>query len=173
MAIDPNEAAQAFMLLDQLLKNPDTRNDTLKLMKRQHPKAVIPELDAAAPYEKKFEELTKKIDDFITAQGNDRVDSKLLGKLDAIRSRHGLTDEGMEKLKQMMLDKSIADPEDAIHVFNASQPQPDPSMPTGYFPTSFIDESAKDNELWFQNEDQAADAEIMTILRETRAGRVH
>lgn len=171
--IDPNEAAQAWALLDSLLKNPETRTDALKLFKKWNPKASIPELDAAAPVEKKFEELSKKLDDFLTAQKDKEVDGQIIGKLDAVRSKHGLTDEGVEKLKKLMVDKSIADPEDAIHVFNASQPPAEPTMPSGYFPTSFIDQSDKSVEPWFQNEDAAADQEIMSILRETRAGRVH
>lgn len=173
MPIDPNEAAQAWQLLDQILKDPETRLDALRIMKKKYPKAAIPELDAQAPYDKKFDELSKKLDDFITAQGNEKVDGKLLGKIDAVRAKHGLTDEGVEKLKQLMIDKSIADPDDAIHVFNANQPPPEPSMPAGYFPTSFVDASDKGAEPWFKDEDAAADAEVMSILRETRAGRVH
>jgi hypothetical protein len=173
MAIDPNEAAQAWALLDSMLKNPETRTDTLKLMKKWNPKAVIPELDAAEPYDKKIGALEAKIDKFMSKLDDEKVDTKLFAKLSKVRTKHGLTDEGEEKLKKLMVERSIADPEDAIHVFNAEQPKPDPAAPSGYFPTSFVDLNDKGTEPWFQNEDAAADAEINTILREARDGQVH
>lgn len=173
MAIDPNEAAQAWALLDSMLKNPETRGDTLKLMKKWNPKAVIPEIDAAAPYEKKLGELSDKLEKALEKLDNDKVDGQLSAKFESLRSKRGYTDEGLEKIKKIMVDEAIANPEIAANHFDTLQPKNEPTEPTGYFPTSFIDESDKGTERWFQNEDAAADQEIMTILREARDGQVH
>lgn len=173
MAIDPNEAAQAWALLDGLLKNPDTRGDTLRIMKKWNPKVVIPEIDAAAPYEKKIGDLAEKLEKALSKIEEDKQDTSLIAKLEKIRAARGYTDEGMEKLKGIMKEHLIADPEIAANHFDATQPKADPAEPSGYFPTSFIDESDKGTEPWFQNEDAAADQEIKAILRESRAGQVH
>jgi hypothetical protein len=173
MAIDPNEAAQAWMLLDSILKNPDTRTDTLKLLKKWNPKAAIPEIDAAAPYEKKISDLSERLDKALESISNEKVDGKLASQFDALRTKRGYTDEGMEKIKQLMISEAIANPNVAADHFDAQQPKADPALPSGYFPSTFIDESDKGTERWFQNEDAAADAEIMTILREARDGQVH
>src|SRR6185369_13997655 len=155
MAVDPNEAAQAWVLLDSLLKNPDTRADTLKVMKKWNPKAVIPEIDAAAPYEKKLEDLSTKIEKALEKIENDKVDGQLSSKFDKLRAARGYTDEGLEKIKKIMVDEAIANPEIAANHFDSLQPKPEPAEPSGYFPTSFIDESDKGTERWFQNEDAA------------------
>ncbi len=173
MAIDPNEAGQAWALLDGLLKNTETRADTLRLLKKWNPKAVIPEIDAAAPYEKKISALEEKLDKALGAIIESKEDDKLVARFDKLRSKRGYTDDGIEKIKEIMKAELIANPDIAADHFDATQPKPEPAAPSGYFPTSFIDESDKGTEAWFKNEDAAADAEIMTILRESRAGQVH
>jgi hypothetical protein len=168
----PNEALIAYKLLDDILKSPDTRHDALKLLKKHNPKVVIPELDAAAPYEARLAGIEKKLEDSLKALSDRDADGALASKFDQLRQRRGYTDEGVEKIKKIMLDHSVADPEIAANHFDASQAPADPALPVGYSPTQFVDSGSKDLEPWFQNEDRAADAEVIATLRDIRAGKL-
>lgn len=170
MPAAPAEAEAAFQLLDSIMRNPDTRGDALKLIKKHNPKVVIPEIDAAAPFDAKMAAMEKKLDDALKGMTEREQDGKLIGEFTSLRTKRGYTDEGMEKIKKLMVEKAIADPVVAADHFDATQPKNDPSLPVGYSPSTFLDTDDKSLEPWFQNEDRAADQEIVNILREVRAG---
>jgi predicted RNase H-like nuclease (RuvC/YqgF family) len=166
------ELVGAHRLMSALV-NGEHRGETLKLFKKLNPKAPIPEIDAAEPVltevtslKKQIESLQKKLDD-------DKQDTKLQQQFDRLSRERGITTDGLEKIKTLMVEKAIADPEAAADHWERLNPKPEPIQPAGWVGSSFMDvEGDKELEPWLQNEDRASDQEIATVINEYRSGAV-
>lgn len=166
------ELAGAHRLMSALI-NGETRKETLQLFKKLNPKAPIPEIDAAEPVlnevgalKKQIESLQKKLDD-------EKADAKLQSAFDRLSRERGITSDGLEKIKGLMVEKAIADPDAAADHWEKLNPKPEPIQPAGYVGSSFLDvEGDKELEPWLQNEDRASDQEIAAVINEYRAGAV-
>lgn len=138
--IDETELAQLRGVRDtvaNMLKNPKSRTQLLHAQKLANPNAVIPEIDAPAPFiealsktNATLEEVKKQLADDRSA----REDEKRLGTLNAkwesgratLRAR-GYTAEAIEKIeKEIMEPNGVADHEIAANHFDKLHPQAEP-----------------------------------------------
>jgi hypothetical protein len=163
--------AQARNLLGRLYGDPKLGTQFKQLLKAHNPNLSIPEIDAARPHVERLDKiekttsdaigaLSKKFDDYLDKQRERDEDADLHGKLGRVRSDFSLTDEGMEKLKKLMVDRNIADPEAAAALMTRQTP-PAPAAPSGFRPdrwnlTRNTDDSSKhlldDPEGWMEDE---------------------
>jgi len=99
-------------LLDKLLQSPKTRRAAERLIKEHYPDTVISE-DITEPYVKEMNEkvdgLTKEFKDFVKDFKGSKLDDKLARDIQTLKSERDWTDEGIEKLKKLMIDKEIPD----------------------------------------------------------------
>jgi len=168
-----NELMGAHRLMSALV-NGETRTETLKLFKKLNPKAPIPEIDAAEPVTAEVNKLRDTIAKLESRLSDEKTEAKLAAKFDALRSQRGITDDGMEKIKTLMVEKAIADPEAAADHWEKLNPKPVPIEPSGWQGSSFMDvEGDKELEPWLKNEDRASDSAIAEVLTEYRNGAVN
>ena len=155
------------------LVNGETRKDTLKLFKKLNPQAPIPEIDAAEPVLNEVSELKREIAKLQEKLDNEKQDMKLQQSFDRLSRERGITPDGIEKIKGLMVEKAIADPDAAADHWEKLNPKPEPIQSGGYVGSSFMDvEGDKELEPWLQNEDRASDKAIAEVINEYRSGAV-
>lgn len=158
-------------LLDELLRSPKTKRTTERAVKALHPDTVISD-DFDEPLRDEIKGIGKRLDDFLTEQKNAATDAKLDSAFEALRRDGGFTDEGIEKLKTMMVDRKIANPLDAAKVWNAENPPPKPQQPSTFAGTSWgfgQPSQEPDTKLLFDDEDAFADREAAKFFQEQAA----
>jgi hypothetical protein len=125
--IDDNELVllrSARQLLDGLMTDPKTKRDLQKLVKMKHPNVVTDD-DLAeptiAPIKAELEELKK----FKQQIEDERIEAKFQASFDDLKD-DGWTEDGLEKLKKLMIDRQIPDVYAAAALFEKQNPPPKP-----------------------------------------------
>src|SRR5215472_3296905 len=99
-------------LLDKLLHSLNDRRAAEKLIKEHYPETVISD-DVSEPYVKemndKVDTLSKEFKDFVKDFKGSKRDDKLSRDIEILKSERDWTDEGIEKLKKLMIEKEIPD----------------------------------------------------------------
>ena len=163
------------VLMDQLLKSPKTRRQAEKLVKELYPDTQTTD-DIAAPYIEQMSGIEKKLDAFLKKQEVDEVEGKLNKDFDYLRNERSYTPDGIEKIKELMVKKSIPDAIAAADHWERLNP-PKPADPAGFQPTTWgfghKTEDA-DLKLLFDDEDAWAEKTAKAVWdEETRkSGRI-
>lgn len=158
-------------LLQQLLASPKTKRATERVIKTLHPDTVISD-DFDEPVRAEVKAIGDKLDKFLEAQQTSAADGKLNGEFEALRRDAGFTDEGIEKLKKLMVDRSIPSPLDAAKVWTVENPPPKPQQPSTFAGTSWGFGSKTedvDTKLLFEDEDAFAEKEAHKFFDELAA----
>lgn len=144
--IEVDEAEYAANLgvvqaVDGMLKHPEARSLVLKARKIADPKAVIPEVDAAAPVMAALAEQQKKFDELqasIQKDKDERAAEAAKAKLNegwaagrAYARECGYMDEGLKKLEEFMQTEGLISHRIAIPAFEALHPAPPPPVTPG------------------------------------------
>lgn len=160
-------------LLDRLLKSPKTKRVTERAIKELHPDTVISD-----DFEKPIHDELKALRDELAAERKTRAereqDHELETKFGKLRQDGGYTDEGLEKVKKIMVERKIADPLDAAVIYEKLNPPPEPQKPSGFGGTSWgfgAKGADKDVDLLFDDEDAWAEKEAHAHFNELAAGK--
>ena len=158
----------AQQLLDQLQSNPKTRRPFQATVKTLHPDAITDEDRLQdAPEIKKLNSLEERFDAFIKAQEEKAADNELNASFGRLVNQ-GYTTEGLGKIKQLMVDRKIADPEAAAALWEKNNPPADIQPTTLFGSTSFgIGHKTDDPDLklLFEDEDAFAEREFAKVMR--------
>jgi len=95
-------------LLDSLLKNPKTKRAAEKLVKELHPDVVTTD-DIAAPYVERIDEIDKRLSKFLDKMEGDKAEDQFAKQIALLKNTRGFTDEGIDQVKKLMVEKSIPD----------------------------------------------------------------
>lgn len=149
MAVEIEEAQlqalqNAYGLLNKLYGDPKHGMAFKKLLKDHNPNLSIPEIDAAAPHVARLDEIEKttkaeldetkkQLAEFIRKQQEEREEADLESRLRQVKTDNDLTDEGLEKVKKLMVERKIADPEAAAALLLRKEPAA-PLPPSGFVP---------------------------------------
>jgi len=159
-------------LMDGLLKSPKTKRAQEKLIKELHPGTVISE-DHEAPLRGEIEAIQKKLDDYLLAQNNKQIDGELARDFGALRGE-GFTDDGIEAVKKIMVERHIPSPIDAASVWRRLNPVA-PAAATTDFSTSWKfgqdQEADEDRKLLYKDDDSWLDKMVPKILNEAKQGK--
>jgi len=156
-------------LMDQLLKSPKTRRDAEKLIKTLHPEAVTTD-DVAAPYIERIDELAKDFREFRKNFEGEKLDAKLNSQIQQLRD-DGYTEEGITKIKEIMVKEQIPNAIAASKLWDKANPPPPPE-PANFQPTDWgfgRKTDDKDLTLLFQDEDAWAEKEARLAWQEETA----
>ena len=120
------ELNQAHALLKSLYADAKVGTQFKKLVKEKYPNASIPDLEVMSQVETHNSALSKKIDDFLSAQAKKEEDSQVgvfSDRVARVAKERGFTKEGTEQLLTLMKERGIHDPEDAAIIFETTRPK--------------------------------------------------
>lgn len=169
---------RAVLLLDKLSKGP-TRREFEKLVK-----TIVPEVETtddlaqeyARPAMEKVDALAGKLDEFLASESKRREEQeqgaatlKLTEAFNRLRSQ-GLTEKGEEAVRQLMVERSIPDPEAAFALFERQNPKP-PEAPAAWEPQGWnLDTNAVERDVQglFKDPERWGDIEVANVINEIR-----
>lgn len=162
-------------LMDQLLKSPKTRRQAEKLVKELYPDTQTTD-DIAAPYIERLNGIEEKLDKYFKSQDVEKVESKLQSDLDYLVKERSYTPDGLEKIKEIMVKKSIPDAIVAADHWERLNP-PEAQAPSAFQPSGWgFGEKSDDADvaLLFKDEDQWAERMATKVWNEEtkKSGRI-
>ena len=157
-------------LLDKMLGSPKTKRATEKIIKEHFPETVTTD-DIAEPYVAEIKELRKELHEFRDGLKGKELDSKLEKGVEYLKTERDFTDEGIEKLKKLMIEREIPSILDAAAVWEKRNP-PKPQEPSIMAPTDWGFGRKTDDpnvKLLFEDEDAWAEKEARRAWAEETA----
>lgn len=157
-------------LLDQML-TPKHRRKTQAIIKELYPDQVVTEDDIAAPYVERLDKLDEKLSKFIDGEKGKKLDDRLERDIAYLRKERDFTDEGIEKLKKLMVEKEIPDIVVAADHWERQNP-PKSQEPSILAPTDWGFGRKSEDKDWnelFQDEDAWAEKEARRAWSEETA----
>jgi hypothetical protein len=171
IALDPVQFETlrgTYQLVDMIMKNPEAKLELQNTIKKHINKDVKTDADIAAPHVKPILDRVDAIVARLDKRDTEDLDNRIVNQLAHVKDTYSLTDDGVEKLKKYMVDKKIADPEDAYFAWNGRTP-PEPIKPSGISPGSWGFGSAEDDAskaIW--DDGAGFDAYVQKIWNENR-----
>ena len=157
-------------LLDKMLGSPKTKRQTEKLIKEHFPETQISD-DIIEPVSNEVKELRKELKEFRDGLKGKELDSKLEQGISYLKNERDFTEEGIEKLKKLMVEKEIPDIVVAADHWERQNP-PKPQEPSIIAPTDWGFGRKSDDKDWnelFQDEDAWAEKEARRAWAEETA----
>lgn len=157
----------AKALQDRLLGSPKTKRAYEALVKELYPDTVTTD-DIAEPYVKEIKELRKEFTEYVKNSKGKELDSRLDRDIAMLKTDRDFTDEGIEKLKKLMVDKEIPDIVVAADHWERQNP-PKAQEPSLISPTDWgfgRQTEDPDLKLLFQDEDAWAEREATKAWNE-------
>lgn len=147
---------------DALYNDPTISTELKRLIKRKHPDLPIPDYDAEQRLNARFDAEKKEREDAETKARNDKELADWQAERDRVREKHKFTEDAMERMEKMMLERRIGNYEDAAELMIAREPKT--SSPTQELDDRLwhhnrneqFKEIAKDPQGWARNELMAA-----------------
>ena len=153
------------LLMKELAENPATRKEALRLTKKVRPNLPIPELEIEEVAEKKFTAAEERVAQ-LEAKLKEKESLEDLQKRRDKLIKKGLahSDEDIEQIEKIMLEKKISDHETAAEYFDWMKQAAAPT-PTGYNPSPL---KGFDLNAYWKNPVQGARNEAAKALQELR-----
>ena len=156
---------QLAALMRELSDNPVTRKEVLRLTKKIKPDLVIPELEIEETTTSAVSEARKELDDLKAQLAQRRAEEDLEKRRNAlIRSGKAKSEEDVEEIEKIMLEKKIADHDTAAEYWDWMKQSAAPT-PTGYNPSAV---KQFDLNKYYKNPVGAARDEAAKALQELR-----
>lgn len=119
-----DQALQVNQFVESIFNDPNCNEDAKRLIKRKYPQMQIPDLD-----------IRDEIKNLFAQEKKQREETELRAKEEAdkknwhdsrqkVKNEYGFTDEGMEELEKMMVDRNTGDYEIAATYHAAKNPKP-------------------------------------------------
>lgn len=115
------QALPSHQLLQQLANHPETRTETLKLVKKIAPNLVIPELDAKADVEGQIEALKQQILERDNKQRERDAIDEIQSHRRAIKQQYGYADTDITEIEKLMVEEGITKHATAAKLYAASK----------------------------------------------------
>ena len=177
-------AHRALALVQQMDQNPEAKallDKAIKAVRPEHQTEEELALRTAAPFIERVEAVSTQMQEFLNAQKEReerQAEERTVAQLEqdfAALAKRGYTGEGLEKIKELMVTRKIADPTAAALLFDSLNPAP-PSEAPGYVPQTWDLSAAAgkgedDLKMLFQNEDRWEQNKIGEVLNEIRLGK--
>ena len=153
------------LLMKELAENPATRKEALRLTKKVRPNLPIPELELEDYTEKKVTAAEDRVAQ-LEAKLKEKESLEELQKRRDKLIKKGLaqSDEDIEQIEKIMLEKKISDHETAAEYFDWMKQAAAPT-PTGYSPSPL---KGFDLNSYWKNPVQGARNEAAKALQELR-----
>lgn len=170
----------AYALLKEMQADPKAKRDFERAIKAVRPQ-VETEADVADRIAAPYVEQIKALEDKITARFSEE-DTRRAARAEADQERsvsdaftrlseQGYTEDGLDKIKALMIDRRIPDPEAAAALFDKQNPKP-PSDTPSWEPNYWSNDPnlAVNTKELFEDSERWADKEVGKVLHEMRKG---
>lgn len=162
----------AYNALDKMMGNPKTKAAAEKLIKENFPQAVTSD-DLAAPIVGPLAERLEAIEKRFKKEDEDRADARLNDSLKRLRDA-GYTDEGIERIKKMAVDRNNGDLESVAALWREQNPppavRPSAIQAPNFFAAGESDEEKTNFQQLMEDEDSWARNEAYKALNDSRNG---
>ena len=156
------------LLAKELAENPNTRKDMLRMTKRLRPDLPVPELEIEDMTEKRVSQANERVAELERKLAEKEARADLQAKRDAlIKNNFASTEQDIEEIEKIMLEKKIADHESAAEYWHWMKQAAAPT-PTGYNPNPV---AKFDLGKYYKNPTGAARDEAAKALSELRNTR--
>jgi hypothetical protein len=156
---------QLAALMRELSDNPATRKEVLRLTKKIKPDLVIPELEIEETTTSAVSEARRELEELKAQMAQKRAEEDLEKRRNALlRSGKAKSDEDVEEIEKIMLEKKIADHDTAAEYWDWMKQSAAPT-PTGYNPSAV---KQFDLNKYYKNPVGAARDEAAKALQELR-----
>ena len=152
------------MLMKELAENPATRKEALRLTKKVRPNLPIPELELEDYTEKKVTQAEDRVAQLEAKLKEKESLEELQKRRDRLVKKGLASEEDIEEIEKIMLEKKISDHETAAEYFDWMKQAAQPT-PSGYNPSPL--KGFNLNEYW-KNPVQGARNEAAKALAELR-----
>jgi len=152
------------MLMKELAENPATRKEALRLTKKVRPNLPIPELELEDYTEKKVTQAEDRVAQLEAKLKEKESLEELQKRRDRLVKKGLASEEDIEEIEKIMLEKKISDHETAAEYFDWMKQAAQPT-PSGYSPSPL--KGFNLNEYW-KNPVQGARNEAAKALQELR-----
>lgn len=122
-------ATEKSALFDTLLSHPDSRKETLALVKRRNPNMPIPEIDSETAAEAALAEERKERQALEARVRDSEMRERIAAQRDTVKSKYKLTDADLIEVEKIMTDETAPIPhyDAAVKVWRAQQQQATPT----------------------------------------------
>jgi len=166
--LSEGEIRELALLAKELHDNPTTRSEALRLTKKIRQDLPIPELDLQDRVEKTREQMQSKIDAMEARLRENDARKTLEDRRNALKIKgKASSDDDIQQIEKIMIDKKIADHEAAADYFNWMK-QAEVDKPTPIFQGSPVLNNF-DLKNYFKNPQNAARENAMQALSELRS----
>jgi len=152
------------LLMKELAENPATRKEALRLTKKVRPNLPIPELELEDYTEKKVTQAEDRVAQLEAKLKEKESLEELQKRRDRLVKKGLASEEDIEEIEKIMLEKKISDHETAAEYFDWMKQAAQPT-PSGYNPSPL--KGFNLNEYW-KNPVQGARNEAAKALQELR-----
>jgi hypothetical protein len=152
------------LLMKELAENPATRKEALRLTKKVRPNLPIPELELEDYTEKKVTQAEDRVAQLEAKLKEKESLEELQKRRDKLIKKGLASEEDIEEIEKIMLEKKISDHETAAEYFDWMKQAAQPT-PSGYNPSPL--KGFNLNEYW-KNPVQGARNEAAKALAELR-----
>ena len=152
------------MLMKELAENPATRKEALRLTKKVRPNLPIPELELEDYTEKKVTQAEDRVAQLEAKLKEKESLEELQKRRDKLIKKGLASEEDIEEIEKIILEKKISDHETAAEYFDWMKQAAQPT-PSGYNPSPL--KGFNLNEYW-KNPVQGARNEAAKALAELR-----
>lgn len=148
--------------VESIYNSPQWNKEAKRLIKRAYPQIQIPDLDIEERVEERLAQDRKERQDIEDAKRQEADKASWDSLRERTKTQYGLTDEGMEKLEKMMVERNVGDYDVAASYMVAKDPKPSEAqfdaVRWNYDKAPGFAEIAKDPEGWGR-------AEILKAIR--------
>jgi hypothetical protein len=171
-------ARRAIQLVQSLSANPEARGHFERSLKVLDPKLVTTEdvrNGLTAPMQAQLDEMRKQLTERDEAEAKrvkETAEAEAVGRMEAAFGRlraQGLTEAGETKVKEIMAERQVYDPEAAFAYFEKSNPKPAQEQ-SSWTPEhwNYEKESVTDTAALFGDPEKWADMEVGQVLLDER-----
>ena len=180
---DLKVARGAQSILDRLSKNPKTRAHLLSLVKADNPELAIPEIDVPVAIgthvEEKLKATNERVEKLVSSLEEKEATRQVEETVSKARRRlrkAGHSDESIEAIEKLMVDRGIADYDAAEALWERSQPAPEQAEPAGGYNGrewgfARVDNDDADHTLLLKNPQAFSDKMVRQFLADRKSGR--
>ena len=169
--LSPEARDELALIARQLAENPATRNDFLRMTKKVKPDITIDTIELEDKFEARQQQNNARIEELQAKLMEKEALETLEKRRQAlIKSGKAQTDEDVEKIEKIMLEKGIQNHETAADYWQWMNKASEPTGQSFYNP-SVLNEAARDTlaNFW-KNPQRAARDEASKALQELRKG---